>query len=220
MTAPILSKLTADGLSPEHLAFFLDLLAAERDSRQASSHDVELVSTGPETSELPARDTRIVVRELFRQADRFVVIAGYAVYQGREVFRALAERMDENPHLDVRMFLDVQRTYGGTSPPSEILRRFAKRFRKHEWPGTRLPDVYYDPRALDPESSKRASLHAKCVVIDERVAFISSANFTEAAQVRNIEVGALVRSEPFARQLAGHFLGLADRHLLERVPGL
>lgn len=70
------------------------------------------------------------------------------------------------------------------------------------------------------EGPKRASLHAKCVVVDERMAFISSANFTEAAQIRNIEVGVLIRSEPFARQLAGHFMALADRRLLDRVPGI
>jgi phosphatidylserine/phosphatidylglycerophosphate/cardiolipin synthase-like enzyme len=89
-----------------------------------------------------------------------------------------------------------------------------------EWPGSRLPDVHYDPRSLDPEAPKRSSLHAKCVVVDESVAFISSANFTEAAQVRNIEVGVLIRSVPFARQLAAHFIGLADQHVLERLPGI
>jgi phosphatidylserine/phosphatidylglycerophosphate/cardiolipin synthase-like enzyme len=216
---PILAKLTNEGLSAEHLAFFLELLAKERHS-QGGGDRIELVSTGPEADGLPARDTRIVVRELFRQAARSVLVAGYAVYQGREVFRVLAERMDANPDLAVHMFLDVQRAYGDTSRSSEILRRFSERFRSQEWPGNRLPDVSYDTRSLDPDAHKRASLHAKCVVIDERTAFVSSANFTEAAQVRNIEVGALVHSEAFARQLAGHFLGLAAQHLLERVPGL
>jgi phosphatidylserine/phosphatidylglycerophosphate/cardiolipin synthase-like enzyme len=157
---------------------------------------------------------------LFRQAEQSVLVAGYAVYQGRDVFQALAERMDAEPRLQVRMFLDVQRGHGETSSSSEILRRFVHRFRTQEWPGPRLPEVYYDPRSLDDEGPKRASLHAKCIVADERIAFISSANFTEAAQVRNIEVGAIVRSVPFARQLAGYFLALAERHALERLPGI
>lgn len=217
--APILTKLTAEGLSAEHLAFFLELFARERPSRDVGD-GIELVCTGPEAGRVPARDTRIVVRELFRQADRSVLVAGYAVYQGREVFRALAERMDDNADLRVQMFLDVQRTYRDTSRESEVLRLFAERFRTTEWPGERLPEIYYDPRSLDAEASKRASLHAKCVVIDEQTAFVSSANFTEAAQERNIEVGVLVHSEPFARRLAAHFLGLADRQDLRRVPGL
>lgn len=218
--SPTLVRLTAEGLSAEHLAFFLDLLASERESRAHLEEAVELVSTGPETSGYPTRDTRIVVRELFRQAEQSVLVAGYAVYQGRDVFQALAERMDVRPELTVRMFLDVQRAHRDTSAPSELLRRFAQRFRGQEWPGSRLPEVYYDPRSLELDALKRASLHAKCVVVDERIAFISSANFTEAAQVRNIEVGALIRWAPFARQLASHFNGLADRHALERLPGV
>jgi phosphatidylserine/phosphatidylglycerophosphate/cardiolipin synthase-like enzyme len=217
--APMLIKLTTEGLSAEHLAFFLDLLADALELPRTIDGAIELVATGPEVAGLPARDTRIVVRELFRRADQSVLVAGYAVYQGRDVFSALAERMEAIPHLAVRMFLDVQRPRGDTSRPSEILRRFADRFKSHEWPGSRLPEVYYDPRALQTDTSTRTSLHAKCVVIDERTAFVSSANFTEAAQIRNIEVGALIRVEAFAQQLARHFLGLAEQHLLERLPG-
>ena len=194
--APTLVRLTAEGLSAEHLAFFLEILATERNS-QRTGEDVELVSTGPEAAGFPARDTRIVVRELFRQAERSVLIAGYAVYQGHDVFSGLAEKMDANPDLVVRMFLNVERPFGDTSKASEILRRFTEHFKAREWPGSRYPEVYYDARSLNLDGSKRASLHAKCVVVDERVAFVSSANFTEAAHVRNIEVGTLVHSQPF-----------------------
>ena len=216
----LLTSVTAEGMSAKHLALFLEAIASAQDLRSTANSAVELVATGPDPAGLPARDTRIVVRELFRQAERAVVVAGYAVYQGRDVFQTLAHRMEERPDLEVRMFLDVQRERRDTSRASEVLRRFAQRFRSREWPGSRLPEVYYDPRSLELDTSKRSSLHAKCVVIDEYIAFISSANFTEAAQVRNVEVGALIRSEPFARQLAGRFLGLADQQVLRRVPGL
>jgi phosphatidylserine/phosphatidylglycerophosphate/cardiolipin synthase-like enzyme len=118
------------------------------------------------------------------------------------------------------MFLDVKRARGDTSRPNEILRLFVQRFRAHEWPGSHLPQVYYDPRSLEPDGPKRASLHAKCVIVDKQAAFISSANFTEAAQARNIEVGVLVRSRAFADELANHFDALADRQVLLRIPGL
>jgi phosphatidylserine/phosphatidylglycerophosphate/cardiolipin synthase-like enzyme len=218
--APVLVKLTEDGLSPEHLAFFLDAVASERESRQSNDARVELVTTGPEADGYPTRDTRVVVRELFRHAERSVLVAGFAVYQGRDVFQALADRMEARPELKVQMFLDVQKAQGDTSRPSELLRVFAHRLRAQEWPGRRLPDVYYDPRSLELEGPKRASLHAKCVVADKEVAFISSANFTEAAQARNIEVGVLLRSQVLAEQLANHFQALADQQVLIRVPGI
>ena len=87
-----------------------------------------------------------------------------------------------------------------------------------EWPGEKLPELFYDPRSLDLETVKRSSLHAKCIVVDRRTAFVTSANFTEAAQTRNIEVGALIRCDRFAARLAAHFDTLAEAGLLRQVP--
>jgi phosphatidylserine/phosphatidylglycerophosphate/cardiolipin synthase-like enzyme len=151
-------------------------------------------------------DTGVVVRDRLGTARREVLVAGFAVYRRRTAFR----RLPEGPGLRVRLFLDVHRPPGDASLPEELLRRFAQRFRTQEWPGAELPELYYDPRSLDPEAVKRSSLHARCVVIDRRVALVTSANFTEAAQTRNIEVGALVRCERFAARLVGHFEALAS----------
>jgi phosphatidylserine/phosphatidylglycerophosphate/cardiolipin synthase-like enzyme len=80
-----------------------------------------------------------------------------------------------------------------------------------------LPDVYYDPRSLDVDLERRACLHAKCVVVDRQHVFVSSANFTEAAQERNIEVGVLVRSPRLAEQLTNHFDSLLAAGFLREV---
>ena len=180
----------------------------------SASELIELVWSGPEAKGLANRDTGSVVRELFISAESEVLLAGYAIHQGQDVFRTLAERMDVNGTLKVRMFLDVQRRHGDTTAADELLGEFTERFRKREWPGVRLPAVFYDPRSLVIDTNKRSSLHAKCVVVDRRVALVSSANFTEAAQVRNIEVGVLVHSRNFAEQLAEHFEALAEQRVL------
>jgi phosphatidylserine/phosphatidylglycerophosphate/cardiolipin synthase-like enzyme len=116
--------------------------------------------------------------------------------------------MDEKPELRVWLCLDVSRKQTDTSLPQEIVRRFANDFREKHWPGKRLPELYYDPRSLSDSKEKRSSLHAKCVVIDRRVALITSANFTEAAQQRNIEAGVMVRYPLFGERLVGYFEGL------------
>ncbi len=162
------------------------------------------------------RDTGVVVRDLFGSAEREVLAAGFAVYQGRSIFRRLAERMEERPGLRVRLYLDVRRHAGDAAPADELLRRFADRFFRDEWPGARPPELYCDPRSVDPDAVKRSSLHAKCGVVDRRAALVTSANFTEAAQVRDIEVGALVNDAGFADRLAGHFEALTDAGLLKR----
>src|SRR5262245_18327455 len=182
-----MQKLASDGLQTRHLTLMLESLAAARSPRPEVRDAVDLVWTGPEAPGIANRDTGVVVRELFANANEHVLVAGYAIYQGREVFRALAERMTRRPELKVRMFLNVHRGHRDTTKDFELIREFAHRFKTTEWPGGRLPEVYYDPRSLEMDSLKRASMHAKCIVIDRKLAFVSSANFTEAAQARNIE---------------------------------
>jgi phosphatidylserine/phosphatidylglycerophosphate/cardiolipin synthase-like enzyme len=200
-----LQRLADQGFQAEQIATMFDLLVQDRCRRPRVEDSLDLVTTGPEVAGMTNRDTGVVVRELFACAQRSVLVAGYAVYQGREVFRALADRMAERPELSVRMFLDVQRGPGDTSMASEVVKRFAERFKTREWPAGPLPKVFYDPRSLGMEADKRACLHAKCVVVDGEAVFISSANFTEAAQERNIEMGLLVRSRWLAERVARYF---------------
>jgi phosphatidylserine/phosphatidylglycerophosphate/cardiolipin synthase-like enzyme len=206
------------GFQPGHLADLLDILAQDRNQRPVAEDLIDLVWTGPEAEGIVNRDTAVVVREIFQNARESVLVAGYAVYQGHVVFKALAERMDQHPHLSVQMYLDIQRPQHDHSSPSELVRRFADRFARHEWPGQRFPKLFYDPRSLETEPARRASLHAKCIVIDQEVAFVSSANFTEAAQTKNIEVGVLIRSPAFARRLAEHFEILESIYAVNPVP--
>jgi phosphatidylserine/phosphatidylglycerophosphate/cardiolipin synthase-like enzyme len=211
-TVETLDELNALGFGPEQIATTLEIIRADRANRPRLEDVLELVTTGPDVPSVANRDTGVVVRELFANAKQSVLVSGYAVYQGQKVFQALADRMLEIPGLSVRLFLDVQRPHGDTTSSSELIRRFAARFRQSQWPTDRpLPEVYFDPRSLDIEADKRACLHAKTVVVDSRYVFVSSANFTEAAQQRNIEVGILVKSGGLANRLAGFFeAGLAQ----------
>ena len=78
--------------------------------------------------------------------------------------------------------------------------------------------MFYDPRSLQASETKRSALHAKCVVVDGREALITSANFTEAAQQRNIELGVLVNHPPAAERIEQHFQALIEGRHLERLP--
>jgi phosphatidylserine/phosphatidylglycerophosphate/cardiolipin synthase-like enzyme len=159
-----------------------------------------------------------VVQELFRNAAQSVLVAGYELYQAEPLFRALADRMAAKPGLRVRMFLNIRRPAGDTTADRELIAGFCHRFHTKHWPtGRALPEVYFDPRSISTDSRCRAVLHAKCVVIDQQVAFVSSANFTEAAQERNIEVGLLARQNRIAERLVGFFESMLARGHLKRV---
>jgi phosphatidylserine/phosphatidylglycerophosphate/cardiolipin synthase-like enzyme len=212
-----LAALAAMGLPPDALAILLTALALERRHAEAPNDHVEVVVTGPDLDG-NARNTAVVVQELFAEARRSVLVVGFALYQGKQVFKTLADRFDAQPDLDVRFCLNIERRPGDTSRDGAIVARFAQRFAAQEWPGRRLPKVFFDPRALAMDQSTRPSLHAKCVVIDANRALVTSANFTEAAQVRNIELGLRVNSERIAAQIFNHFGRMIERGGLCQVP--
>lgn len=206
-----LNEMSGIGMERTAIAYSLELLASARLESSSASNLIDLVLTGPQVAGAEHRDTSVVVSDLFRNALDTVLVAGYAVYQGRKVFDALATRMAEYPTLKVQLFLDIQRTPSDTSSAAEIIRRFVHRFKSEQWPlGKPCPEVFYDPRALSAERSTRAALHAKCVVADGRDVFVSSANFTEAAQERNVEVGLLLHSTFVALRLTHYFGALCE----------
>jgi phosphatidylserine/phosphatidylglycerophosphate/cardiolipin synthase-like enzyme len=193
------------------------LLADERESAQGLADRVELVWTGPEVGPGTSRDTAVVLQSLFDRAERSVLLAGFAVFNGRQVFDRLAANMSRNPSLEVTMFLNISRSSGDGRPEAKIVSDFRRKFIAEHWPGEKLPELYYDPRALASEPVKKSVLHAKCVVIDDRWSFITSANFTEAAQERNIEVGVLLDDPSNAAVLKERFLALSRAGWLRRI---
>jgi len=214
--AEALKVLSLEGCSPVGLACCLEAIADSIATRSSVEDKVQLVMTGPE-GRAYHRDTAVVVQDLFRRAQQSVLVAGYAVYQGKEVFEELGHRMDGLPDMHVRVFLNIGRKPEETGSPAEIVSGFVHKFKTTNWPaGCRLPELYYDCRSLTATEGP-ISLHAKCIVVDGREVFISSANFTEAAHHRNIEVGVLVQSGVLARQATEFFEAMIRERVCLRL---
>ena len=184
---------------------------------QARTPRPDLVWSGPEVAGLHARDTRRVYEELLGSAERSVWASTYAFFDGPKAFDVLARRMDARPGLRVTLLLNVERKRGDTTATEQLVRRFADRFWKTDWPGSARPQVFYDPRALEIEGPGGV-LHAKAVVADDEVVFVTSANLTVAALDRNIELGLLVRDRALAASVSAYFRALMDRGLLQPLP--
>jgi phosphatidylserine/phosphatidylglycerophosphate/cardiolipin synthase-like enzyme len=205
----------------------LERLGVPRSTTAAWIHDIEaassripkpdLVWTGPEVPGLHARDTRRVYEELLGSAEHSVWASTYVFFDGPKAFEVLARRMDARSELRVTLLLNIQRKKGDTTAADQVVRRFADRFWRTEWPGSTRPSVYYDPRALE-QDGLGGVLHAKGVVTDDKVVFVTSANLTEAAFDRNFELGLLVRDHALALSVSSHFRGLIDRGLLRPLP--
>ncbi len=213
-----LQTLSASGFTPPQLAVLVQAIVDARGSQPDATSLFDLVLSGPDLPGVPTADTAAVVHTLITQAQSEVLLVGYAIHNGRELLKPLAEQMDQMPALRIMFCLDINRPYGDTSRDDEIVRRFAGEFRTKHWPWERVPKVFYDPRALVPGGPQRGSLHAKCVVIDRSIALVTSANFTEAAQHRNIEAGLVIRHPGTVDRIVNYFEGLiAASHLVPCV---
>jgi len=191
---------------------------------QANQDAADIVWTGDRYPGLESRDTYVVVQELFAAAKHSILIASYVLDRGTKnqaLFTHLAQRMEAEADLQVRLFLNVMREdHYDKTPQTKVLQHFAQNFRQHCWPGHRYPEVFYFQPALSTEPGARSCLHAKCIVIDDQQLFLTSANFTEAAHHRNIEAGVLMFDPVAARGLRSQIDILVAQKVFHRVPGL
>ena len=212
----ILAKLREQGMTPWQMGRLVSAIAETRECIPDPSLVLELVLSGPPVASIPTRHTAAVVRTLFAEAQREVLVAGYAIYKGSEIFAPLHARLRAIPGLAVRLCLDIPRRDQNPDEQKHI-ERFTHEFTTGHWPWPERPALYFYPRSLEREPAARGSLHTKCVIVDRRVALITSANFTEAAQNRNLEAGLLIRFAPIATRLCRYFEGLMEAGHLHPV---
>lgn len=213
-----LRGLSEAGLTPAQSALVIEAIADTRNASNEPGQAVDLILSGPQLPGVPLSDTIATVRTLVATAGRELILVGYAVHNAKPIFELIASRMAADHALRVVFCLDISRRHGDTSLESEIVRRFAHEFREKHWPWQHLPELYYDPRSLSDDPLRRSSLHAKCVIADQDRAIITSANFTEAAWLRNIELGVLVNYAPLVVRLGAYIDGLITSSCLSRCP--
>jgi phosphatidylserine/phosphatidylglycerophosphate/cardiolipin synthase-like enzyme len=210
-----LRDITSSGFTLAQAARLIHAVIAGRARDQILAPD--LVVSGPDVPGVPTADTYSVVQSLFQEATVEVVIAGYAFYNGKALFERLHEQRIRNPALKIIFHVDVPRRYGDATPSADLLKKYSDEFRSKHWPWDPTPELYFDPRALESETKTRASLHAKVVSIDRRKLLITSANFTEAAQQKNIELGVLCSLPYLAERVCSYFEGLRKSGQLRRL---
>jgi phosphatidylserine/phosphatidylglycerophosphate/cardiolipin synthase-like enzyme len=201
------------GLNGPSCRLVIEVAVAERLHRPPPRLD--LVWTGPEARGTSARNTRVVVKQLFERAKESVIIGGFAFDHGETLFKPLHERMQAG--LDVALFMDID-IRGEDKPIGDgaaYADRAIRRFVKGNWPfGAPFPRIFYDPESAV-AGPPWVSLHAKCIVVDDTHAFVTSANFTDRGQTRNIEVGVCIEDRDFAERLGAQWRALIARGLVQ-----
>lgn len=208
-----LAAIAGRGVNAAAVAGWLEAI----ESASVRTAPPDLVWSGPEVPGLHARSTRRVYEDLVELSTTSVIASTFAFFDGPRAFDVLARRMEKVPNLKVALFLNIQRRRGDTTDGEQLVRQFTDRFWRTDWPGSARPDVYYDPRSLSPDGPEGV-LHAKCMIVDDEMLFVTSANLTEAALDRNIELGLLVRDRTLAVAAGNRFRGLIERGLLSQLP--
>lgn len=213
----VILELVAKGWNAGQLTYLLSSLEQAKADTEPLSHVIDLVLSGPSVTSCPTRTTKAVFSELVSGAKTEVIIVCYALYNGMTLLKPLAESMDSNPTLNVRLILNISRNRNDTTDSAQLVAKFKNDFTKSIWPGNRLPELWYFPQALEMDWKTRASLHSKIIIVDRKRLFISSANLTDAAQEKNIETGVILDSSKNAERIASYFESLADKGLLKPV---
>lgn len=193
-------------------AVALALAAARERERAARAQRVSVVWTGPETSAIPVRRTEQALLELIANARERLIVVSFAVYKVPEVAAALIARAERG--CEVAVVLESEAESGG-KVSFEMSRALGSDVSQHAtlytWPGELRPAT---------ANAKRASLHAKCAVADGERLLVSSANLTEYAFTKNIELGLLVEGGDVPARVQGHFDALIGDGVLRpmRLP--
>ena len=185
-------------VAPSEVAAALSFAACSKDSK--SDETIELVWTGPDTSLVPSRDTRQVIGQVIDSARASLFIVSYAMYKVDGVLDKLSKVIDNG--IEVSVLLESPESEGGRIS-QDNLSKFSKAVPK--------ANLYvWDPSDRD----TGVSVHAKCVVADQDLAFITSANLTSAALDRNMELGVLFRGGPTPKTLRAHLDALVATQIV------
>lgn len=199
-----------EGWAPSQIAYLLESIRSSKSDDSVFSHLFELVLSGPSTDAVSTRDTGAVYSELIESAKEEVILASYAIYNGRELFAPLIKKQKEIEGFQTRLYLDIPRRKGDTTISEMLVAGYRQDFFAKQWKAEEAPELFYFAPSLELDWKARASMHAKLVIVDRSTVFLSSANLTKAAQTKNIEAGGLIWNKNTARRLSDHFSALVN----------
>jgi phosphatidylserine/phosphatidylglycerophosphate/cardiolipin synthase-like enzyme len=204
--ATLFKSLRDQGCPPAVLSEICEALHKAKARMAEAERNLFLVLSGPDVPGIPVVDTATVARSLFVEARSEVLVCSFVVYPIPDFFTPLVEKMKGNSDFKVRFIVDVSHERKSPDEPLPLVaNRFRRRFLETCWLGGTPPELLHDPRPFSEDESLRGVQHSKIVLIDRCAALVTSANFTQAAQSKNIEAGFLTRDRHQVERIADYF---------------
>ena len=167
----------------------LEVALAAMRSRQPT----ERVWTGPSTPVVPLRRTEQVLCDLIRCAERTLTMTTFGIFQVPRLVEELERSLERG--VTLRIVLGDRESHSDQEidrQRHQLGRVVAAQATLLQWPPERRPRD---------EQGHAGLMHVKAALADSRIAFLTSANLTEAALERNLELGVLIRGGVLAASI-------------------
>ena len=168
----------------------------------------EIIWTGPANNRFPVRRTDQVLYDLVSQARTQILLVTFAAHRVRH----LCEHLTHAVKRGVKLTLIVE---SEDESEGQLTRDAIQAFSDVPHQGMHL---YYWPleKRERNQADRPGKLHMKCAIVDD-VALIGSANLTDDAFNRNMELGLLVRERTTVAALMEHLRELIQTNILVPV---
>jgi len=164
---------------------------------------IDLVWSGPDTRIVPVRRTAQVMLEIIDSAEQTLFLVSFVAYNVEALLAALKKALARG--VAVAFLLeDPEAGHITMDSPGLIAKAL---------PGARI----YQWNPTDQGSGGAGAVHAKCILADGKVAFITSANLTNAAMEKNMELGVRLVGGAIPEQLRAHFEALIATKVISLV---
>lgn len=168
----------------------------------------EIIWTGPANNRFPVRRIDQVLYDLISSARRRILLVTFAAHRVRH----LCDHLTCAIHRGVELTLIVE---SEEESEGQLTRDAIGAFR--DVPLTRASLFYWPVEKRERNAAGRpGKLHVKCAIVDD-IALIGSANLTDDAFNRNMELGMLVREETTVLTITEHFNELIRTGVLAEV---
>ena len=168
----------------------------------------EIIWTGPPNGRFPVRRIDQVLYDLISAAHHRIVLVTFAAHRVPHLCAHLTQAVQRG--VELTLIVESEGESEG-----QLTKDAIAAFKNV--PATRTHIYYWPLEKRDRNQAGRpGKLHAKCAIIDD-VALIGSANLTDDAFNRNMELGMVVREAAVVSAIAEHFRELIRRGVLEEV---
>ena len=182
-------------MSWESLSWALSTTSASYWRGQAEQH-IELLWSGPSPAdEIPARRIDQALYDLIANSKQEILLVTFAA---AKIERLASELLTaHNRGVRICLILEFEQASEGQLS-YDAIKAFPTALVK-------AADIYYWPveKRERNQAGRPGKLHAKLAIVDD-TALVSSANLTDDAFNRNLELGVLVRNPVFLRTTANH----------------